>query len=189
MSVGRLELQQATGIPSPPMQSIAAATASSIAQSTSVRRALPTDWTDRPPARCSSRNGIAMTHMHLKAGLGGIDGGHALPESRAVTFPHLLHQIHPGVDHFVTERAFCGALRQWLQHWSRENNFAAEIPCNTRAAPVATSGAAHPAIAPAQGHQGKIRAPAHQGTFEVFTVEPVEQRQQRQQRQRRTSCS
>ena len=186
MSVGRLELQQATGIPSPPMQSIAAATASSIAQSTSVRRALPTDWTDRPPARCSSRNGIAMTHMHLKAVLGGIDGGHALPESRAVTFPHLLHQIHPGVDHFVTERAFRGALRQWLQHWSREDNFAAAIPCNSRAAPVATSGAA-------SGHRSSAGPPGRSAPCSpgnsMFTVEPGEQQQQRQQRQRRTSCS
>ena len=188
MSVGRLELQQATGIPSPPMQSIAAATASSIAQSTSVRRALPTDWTDRPPARCSSRNGIAMTHMHLKAVLGGIDGLHALPESRAVAFTNLLHQINPGMDHLVTERAFRGSPGQWLQHRSGQNDFTAAIPCDAWAAPVAASRAAHAAIAPAQGHQREIGAPTHQGTFEMFTVEPVEQRQQRQQRQRRTGC-
>ena len=72
--------------------------------------------TDCQPTGRMLRYGIAVPHTHLKAVLGGIDRTHPGSEQGAMTFPALLHQIHPGMDHLVAQGAFRGFLRQGFQN-------------------------------------------------------------------------
>ena len=142
----------------------------------------PATGADRRPAGRPGRQRIAMSNAHLKAALGRIDGSHPFPEQRSMAFPTALHQIHPGVDHLVAERAFRSDLRKGLQHRSRKNDFAAAALAHPRATAVKASGTTHPPITPA--HRRQRLASKHQSTFKMLPIEAMKQGQQGLQRHR-----
>ena len=138
--------------------------------------------TDRQPTGRPGRHRIAVADAHLKPTLGRIDGGHPGPEQRAVAFATTLHQINPGVDHLVAERAFRGDLWQGLEHRSGQHDLAAAPLTHPWATAVEPRCTAHPPIAPA--HRRQRLAPIHQSTAKMLAVQAVKQRQQRLQRHR-----
>ena len=121
-----------------------------------------------------------MAHLHSKPILSRIDRGHPRAEQRTVAFPSLQHEIHPGVNHFVAERALGGFLRQRFQHRSRQHDFTAATMAYPRPPLVIASGSAHPAVTPAHGTEGL--AVLGKRTAEMFTIEAMKQRQQWLQR-------
>tara|TARA_B100001564_G_scaffold97155_1_gene79385 strand:+ start:257 stop:562 length:306 start_codon:yes stop_codon:yes gene_type:complete len=75
--------------------------------------------TNRDPTWRPDRDRVVVTNAHLKAALRSIDGGHLSPKQGAMAFPTLLHQIDPGVNHFVAQGAFRGLLWQRFQDGPR----------------------------------------------------------------------
>ena len=81
-----------------------------------VGRRASADRTHSNPASHNRWQGIAMAQAHLKLLLGPIDLGHASPELGAMHLLNPLHPIHPGMDHFVAERAEGGLRGQRREH-------------------------------------------------------------------------
>jgi hypothetical protein len=80
-----------------------------------------------------------------------------------------LHPIHPGMDHFVAERAEGGFRGQRREHWPRQDDFA-----DAWTPPIKTGRAGHAAITPTQFQRWPPEL--SQATGKVLPVEPVEQR-------------
>ena len=118
-SLHRLIVQQTTGMPTPPVMLIATRSASRMTSTAAARGPSLAAGTNRHPPRRPDRDWIVVTHAHLKAALRSIDGGHLSPKQGAMAFPTLLHQIDPGVNHFVAQGAFRGLLWQRFQHGPR----------------------------------------------------------------------
>jgi hypothetical protein len=96
-----------------------------------------------------------------------------------MAFPTLLHQIDPGVNHFVAQSAFRGLLWQRFQHRPRQNNFASAPVSNPWSPPVVASGAAHAAITPT--HRRQRLSATRKTTQKVLAIQPMKQGQQRLQ--------
>ena len=164
------------------MMPITAQPASRLPDPAPIRSPLSTHRADGNPARGSLLNRKTMADTHLESGLRGINRLHLGPKARAMTLSLTQHKIHPGVDHFVAERAFRSDLRKRFQHGSRQNDLAAAALAHPRATAVKPRGAAHPPIAPA--HRRQRLAPIHQSTAKMLSIETVKQRQQGLQRHR-----
>ena len=118
-SLHRLIVQQTTGMPTPPVMLIATRSAGRITGAAAARGPSLAAGTNRHPPRRPNRDWIVVTHPHLKAALRSIDRGHLSPKQGAMAFPTLLHQIDPGVNHFVAQGAFRGLLWQRFQDGPR----------------------------------------------------------------------
>ena len=182
----RLELQHTAPVPLPPVVLIAATTASGIGHATPVGVAGTAARTDRPPTRWFHRNRIAVANAYMKPVLGSIDCLHPFPKAWTVALPLPQDQIHPGVDHLVTQGAFRGLHWQRLEQRLRQHNLTAPPVADAGAPPIEPSGAAHAAVTPTHGAE---RLTIHgQGAIEMLAVEAMKNRQQRQQRHGREGC-
>ena len=128
-----------------------------------------------------------MAHAHLKPILGSINRLHAGAEAWPMALPCAQHQIDPGMDHLVAQRAFRGLLGQGFQQRPGQHNFTAPAGPDARATTIKTGGAAHPAVTPT--HATQRLAIEGQGAIEMLPVEAMKNRQQRQQRHDRVGCS
>ena len=173
-------MQQTTGMPTPPVMLIATRSASGMTDAAAARGPSLATGANRHPTRRPYWDRVVVAHAHLKAALRSIDGGHLSSKQGAMAFPTPLHQIHPGVNHFVAQRAFRGLLRQRFQHGPRQHDFTSTPLANPWSPPVITSRSAHAAIAPT--HRSQRLSCTHEHTRKVLTVQPMKQGQQWLQR-------
>ena len=166
---------------------VATGPTSGIAHPTAIRRATLTTWTNRPPTWSLRRDWKAMSHADLEATLRGINGRHASPKQRPMALTTVQHQIDPGVNHLVTQGAFCCLLGQGLQHRTRQHDLATAFRAHSGTAPIKACGTAHSPIAPAQSQQRL--AVYHQSTLKMLAIEPMKQGQQGEQCQRQDPAS
>ena len=103
--------KQTTGIPATPMKPIAAQSTGRLTHPAAIRSLAAALRTDRNPARRALRHREAVAHADLKPCLSSIDGLHTMPKAGSMPFLSLQHQVHPGMDHLVTEGAFSGLSR------------------------------------------------------------------------------
>ena len=103
--------KQTTGIPATPMKPIAAQSTGRLTHPAAIRSLVPALRTDRNPARRALRHREAVAHADLKSCLSGVDGLHAMPKAGSMPLLALQHEVHPGMDHLVTEGAFSGLSR------------------------------------------------------------------------------
>ena len=109
---GRPIDKQTTGMPATAMVLIAAMTTSGLFDTPPVGRPAAAARTDSNPAGWLLRNGETMANTHLKTILNRVDGLHARQKVGAMAFVALQHEIHPGMNHLVAERALRGLARQ-----------------------------------------------------------------------------
>ena len=107
----RFVAKQTTGIPATPMKPIAAQSTRRLPHPAAIRSLVPALRTNRDPTRRALRHREAMADADLEPVLGRVDGLHTMPKARSMPFLSLQHQVHPGVDHLVTEGAFRGLSR------------------------------------------------------------------------------
>ena len=107
----RFVAKQTTDIPATPMQPIAAQSTRRLPHPAAIRSLVPALKTNRDPTRRALRHREAMADADLEPVLGRVDGLHTMPKARSMPFLSLQHQVHPGVDHLVTEGAFRGLSR------------------------------------------------------------------------------
>ena len=121
-----------------------------------------------------------MANADLEACLGRVDDLHALPKAGSVTLLTLQHQIHPGMDHLVTKRAFSGLSRQRIQQRFGENNFTPERRSHRRPSPVETSRSTQATITPTQRKQWLMSSA--ESSLEMLPIQAMKQREQRLER-------
>ena len=158
------------------MLPIKAHPASRLPTTAPIRRALPTFRADGNPARGGLLNRKTMANAHLESGLRGINRLHLSPKTRAMTLPLTQHQIHPGMNHFMTKSALGGRPMQKIIQGLLKHNLPSMRGSHRLPAAIKARRLAHPPITPAQSNQ-RARAP-HKAAIKVFSIEPVKQRQQ-----------
>ncbi len=132
----RFELQNAAPMPPPTVMPITALAAGGVADATAVGITAAAAGADRPPTRWPHREGIAVAHAHLKPILSSIDRLHAGAEAWPMALPCAQHQIDPGMDHLVAQRAFRGLLGQRFQQRPGQHNFTAPASPDARATTI-----------------------------------------------------
>ena len=170
-SLHRLIVQQTTGMPTPPVMLIATRSAGRMTGAAAARGPSLAAGTNRHPPRRPDRDRVVVTHAHLKAALRSIDRCHLSPKQGAMAFAAALHQIHPGMNHFMAQRAFRGLLWQRLQHGPRQHDFTSTPLSNPWSPPVIASGAAHAAITPT--HRRQRLSSTNKTTRKVLAIQPM----------------
>jgi hypothetical protein len=117
-----------------------------------------------------------VTDTNFKTLLIRIDLGHPLPKPGPMALPAPQNQIHPGMNHLVTEGALRRLLGQGLKQGARQHDLAAPCSSDTRTTAIKPCRPAHAAIAPTNRNTWLPRTDEH--TIEVFTIEAMKQRQQ-----------
>ena len=158
------------------MQPFTATPAGRIPHTTAVGGALSADRTNRPPARWFRRDWVAVTDTNFKTLLIRIDLGHPLPKPGPMALPAPQNQIHPGMNHFVTQGALRRLPGQGLKQRPRQDNLAAACSSDTGTTAIKACRPAHAAIAPTNRNAWLPSTDEH--TIEVFTIEAMKQRQQ-----------
>ena len=113
--LSRHVVEQTACMPLSTMQPITATSAGSVLHTSAVGGAMAADRTNRPPARWFRRDGVAVANTDFKTLLIRIDLGHPLPKPGPMTLAAPQDEIHPGVNHLVTEGAFRRLPRQRLK--------------------------------------------------------------------------
>lgn len=172
----RFVAKQTTGIPATPMMPIAAQSTGCLTHPAAIRGLAAAARADRDPARGTLRHGKAVAHADLETRLGRIDCLHALPKAGSMALLSLQHQIHPGMDHLVTKRAFRGFSWQRIQQRSGQNNLAPEGWRHRWPSSVETGRSAQAAITPTQRKQGLLSLAER--SLEMLPIQAMKQREQ-----------
>ena len=172
----RFVAKQTTGIPATPMMPIAAQSTGCLTHPAAVRSLATAARANRDPAGGTLRHGKAVAHTDLETRLGRVDRLHTLPKARSVPLLSLQHQIHPGMDHLVTKRAFRRLPRQGIQQRPRQNNLAPEGWRHRWPSPVETGRSAQAAITPTQRKQGLLSLAER--SLEMLPIQAMKQREQ-----------
>ena len=162
------------------MKPIAAQSTRRLPHLAAIGSLVPALRTDRDPTRRALRHRKAMADTDLEPVLGRVDDLHAMPKARSMPFLSLQHQVHPGVDHLVTEGAFRGLSRQRVQQWSGQHNFTPEWRSHCRSSSVETSCTAQATITPTQRQQGLMSLA--ESSLEMLPIQAMKQREQRLER-------
>jgi len=128
------------------------------------------------PASPLHRHWEGMPKAHFKLVLGLVDSGHARSEMGAMGLPHPKDLVDPGMDHLVGQGAQGGLPGQGFQQGLRKDDLAEAQPIGPLPPSVEARRTGQSAATPAQVGYGLTRT--HQGTCEMFAVEPMEQGQQ-----------
>ena len=162
------------------MMPIAAQSTGRLTHPAAIRSLVPALRTDRNPARRALRHREAVANADLKSCLSGVDGLHTMPKAGSMPLLALQHQVHPGMDHLVTEGAFSGLSRQRVQQGFGQHNFTPEGWRNSRSSPVKTGCTTQATITPTQRQQGLMSLA--ESSLEMLPIQAMKQREQRLER-------